>query len=495
MLHMRIKRTLKNLFGRRARDSDDTRGIGGAIARKTSDPYFGSYFTPIIARAGVTTSYAELSEEILNSLPPNKVRDIIKSSNPIVAKALADYADAMSSGFTWTADKVDPDTVGSPAHRLIEEFLSRLESNQGGLAKLIEEMSRGMFAHGASFTELVIDKDGRTPRRLKVLDPTTAVFRQKDDPIDGQGYELGQDMGLYDSLRSSRRPRSRVVQRQFGGPGYLNFVSLDGDPTIQYRPIQSEPNYPYGIPILDPAVFHVIMAAGFLSSFRTALTGHVYPNLLVTIDKEKFKEFSGNKSSVKGLQQKLNDTIRDIKSALGNLKPGGAIVQGDEVSIGGSLSGTGRSPLGSMKEIQDVIRRDLIVAVQSQPILMGSNEAVAETHAVVQIKAYGKLIRRSQRSLNAMFTEYFNLILELNGYPPLAEFKLNYENSAEYKDQAQTFLDFRQGLLTASQDLTAFVEALDTAKASGYITDAEAQAVWDEGMEIRRQLNILPKEL
>ena len=365
---------------------------------------------------------------------------------------------------------------------------------QGGLETILEEFGRDMFSHGAAFGELIIDTDKKTPLALKTLDANTAVFRQQEDPVLGEYYELGQDLGWAPSRRRVG-VQSRFSRRRWRGSSGMNFISLHDEPTVQYRAIQSEPNNPYGTPILDPAVFNVIMIAGFMSAFRSALTGHIYPNMLVTIDKQKFAAYAGNRGNAKELEAKFNAVVQDIVKALETLKPGGAIVQGDEVAVAGSLSGTGRMPLGSLKEIQDVLRRDLIVAVQSQPILMGSNEAVAETHAIEQIKAYGRLIRRSQKTLNGMLTTFFNLILELNGYPPLAEFRLSYETTAEYKDQAMTFRDFRQGLLNASEDLLKFVAALDAAQASGYISEAEAKVLWADGMEIRRQLNILPQDV
>lgn len=76
---MRWLKQLPTLFDRRRPRSDElveTRGIGQ------------SAFT----------------EGVLNQLPDKKIRDLIRRSNPIVAKALADYADSVASGFTYTAD-------------------------------------------------------------------------------------------------------------------------------------------------------------------------------------------------------------------------------------------------------------------------------------------------------------------------------------------------------------------------------------------------------
>ena len=463
-----------------------TRGVGGSIAKIDNQTTFGSYFTPIIARAGLTKTYAQFTQEVIRTLPDNQVRNLIKRGSPIVAKAMADYADAIASGYTYTADITAPEGTESPAQALLDNFFLLLEQEQGGIEGLIGEMARGMFAHGAAFTELVIAEDLMTPAQLKVLDPTTAQFRKNKDELIGEYYELGQDIGFDGAYRNLDRQPS---------VGSLNFVSFHNDPTIQYRAIQKEANNPYGTPLLDPAVFHVIMMAGFFSSFQDALTGHVWPNKLITIDKEKFRANAGTSLNPKQLEEKLNAAVKDIVENVGKLKPGQAIVQGDEVAITGSLTGENRSPLGSVKDIQDVIRRELVVGVQSQPVLMASNEAIAETHAIEQIKAYGKLVRRGQRVVNALVTDYLNLILTLNGYPPFAQFKLSYVNTADYKDQSATYKQFREGLKAGSDDLQQFVLALDQAVASGYMTEQEAQEEFDEGMKVRRELNILPQDL
>ena len=471
-----------------------TRGIGGAIARKTDTGYFGNYFAPIVARSGISTSYKDLSEEILKKLPPDKVRRLIKASNPLVAKALADFANNVSSAFTYTADRTLGDnTIDTPAQRLLDDFLMRMKLKQGGLQGILQELARDMFVHGAAFSELVIDKDGKTPLYIKTLGAHTAVYRRQKDPIRGEYYELGQYIGaIYDTNVGNRQ---NFLLRDTAGIGSLGWTSFEDEETVQYWPIQKEPNNPYGVPILDPAVFPVIMVAGFMSAFKMALTTQVSPNMIVTIDKQKFSDFAGETVNSAEIEVKLNKLLSDLQEQIKQLGPGDVLLQGDEVQVGGTLADIGRSPLGSLKDIQDVIRRDLIVALQTQPILMGSNETVAETHAIEQMKNYAQVINHTQKALSTNITTYFDLILTLNGYPALSEFKLNYTNAAQYKDQSDTFNKFHMGLMAESDAGLRFVEYLQAAKEAQFIDDATAQLMWNERVEIARQIDILPKEL
>ena len=489
------------LFGRRvpaARQSPAPVAggvVGGATARLTDTQYFDAYFSPIVARAGVQTSYADLSEEALNQLSDDQVRKMIRGASPTVAAAIAQFADWCASGFTYTADTmIDDGSRDSPAQKLIDEFIHRQERDFKGLEGFVRVLARDMFTHGAAFSELVFDDDAQTPLYAKPLDATTAVFRRQTDPVLGEYYELGQDWswGADNPRRNGSRPRSTLI----GSSGYLNFVSLHDNPTIKYAPLQGESNYPYGVPVLDPAVFHVVASAGFFNAFKQAITANIWPGYLFGIDKEKFKLFAGASADPKVLEAKLDALAKDVLQKIGKLKPGGALVYGDELQITAPLTGQGRVNFGQMlKDVHDILRRETIIAVQSQPILMGSNEAIAETHANLQLVIYGKLIRNAQKTLNLLVTDYLNLILDVNGYPQLANFRLNYQNTAEYREQALTFKQFREGLQVASQDLLHFVEALQAAVSAGFMTPEVAQEAFNEGMQLRRELNILPQEL
>ena len=461
-------------------ESNGDRGLNGAVARKTDDQGFSDYFRPVLQRNGISISYSKLSEDIIKRLPADKIRDLIKDSSPIVAKALSDFAATVAGGYSWTADKTQPDNTDSPAYRLLNGWLERMEMEGNGLSTKNEESARGMFTHGGTLMELVIDEDGRTPLDLKVLSPTTAVFRRKIDPIRGEIYELGQEIpfGINNRLV---RPDPRSIAS-------VNFVSLEDDPTVQYRPIQSNPNNPYGTPILNPAVYPVLVAAGFMNSLSIGFKQFVTPNLLLTIDKEKLGGTTDGAT-----EEEYNKLVANIEDQIKKLKPGSFLIYGDEVGIGGTFSSQGRSPLGSISDLQDITNRMVTIAVQSQPILMGSNEAVGETHAIEQRKAYGNLITRSQKPLSSVITYFFNLVLRINNLPPLAEFRLNYQNVAEFQAQALAFQNLHQGLKTQAEGRKAFTEALEQDVEAGYLEPGMAQAIYDERLEMERQFSAIPQ--
>lgn len=475
-------RNLLKIFDRKRKNipRTNTRGIGGSVANKTDQAGFGGYFDWVLPRIGLPAAYSDFSQDAIKRLQPEQVRELIKRANPIVAKACTDFADNVSSGYTYTADKLVEDASDSPPQKLLDDFVARIDREQGGLATVIEQWSRDMFTHGGMFAELVIDIDGKTPVEIKTLSAATAQFKQSHDPIRGEYYELGQ-----------RQPFGSF-NNNGSGLGSLDFKSLEDDPTIQYRPIQSETNNPYGTPILDPAVFSVLMGAAFMNAFTASIQKHAFPNMLVTIDKQTFSEFSGLTGDP--LEAAFKDFLTRVTEGIKKLKPGSTLVESSAVQIGDTFGSTSRSPIGDIKDIRDFIRQEAIIAVQSQPVLMGSNESVTETHAREQTKSYARLIRRAQMAPNDVVTGYFNLILILNDHPPLAEFKLNYTNTVEIRDQADTFDLFMSGIEKKVGINATLADSLERSVELGYMTEMEAKREWDETKELIRKVDIIPKE-
>ena len=479
---MRRWHKIKNFFSNSHPSLISERGVGESLATKTSQGGFG-YFNPILKQAGITISTKDLNQQTLNNLEPAQIRDIIRRSNSIVNKALSDFTESVTGGFSWTADKNEPDRTDGRAHIVLTDWLQRMQEDDVGLEVKLEQMATGEFINGAVFTETIIDTDGKTPVTIKILDPDSARFRKAKDPVIGDYFELGQDQGL-----SFDRPAPRVVAPE----SYQNFVSLHKEATVQYKPIQSEPSYPYGTGFIDAAIVPVLMLTSFLDALSVGFTKFVSPNTLVTISKEKFKEFLGGDEL---LESKFDGLLKRITDTIDKMGPGDTLVFGDDVEIGGTFTNQGRSPLGSLKEIVELLTRMIIQAVRSQPIFMGLNEGNAETHAVQQRKSYGRLIRRSQQPINATITYSFNLVLVLNNLPPLADFRLAYENTAEFLDQAMAFSAFQKGLLEQAQSESAFILSLQESIEAGFINEAQAQEQYDEMQQLRRAINIIPQGL
>lgn len=471
-----FKRVFNRLrFMKADKDRTGSSVSSGAIAQ-LSPGYFSTLFNAVLARRG--GALETLTDEMVKGFNRNTLREIISESSPMVSKAASDFVYWSNSGWNWAANSMEADRgVGSPAHNLLETFVTRLFNESDGLDNILNAGYRSMFVHGAIFTELVFDKDKKTPVTLKVLDPTSACFRQRTDSVRGQYYELGQQQ--YNS------PEAETDA--------TGFVSLQDVPTVQYRPILPVANYPYGLSMIDPAIFTVVMSSGFFSNFNQALNAQIWPTNLITIDREKFKE-SVRTGSPDELQSKMKLLMKDIIDKVQKLKPGGVAVYGDEVAVGDRLSGVNRANFGSVRDIHDVMDREGVRGIGSQPILLGRNEGVSETHADLQLISYGKLITNSQRIMGDLFTYYFNLILYINRFPKLAKFLFRSLNTAEYRDRARTMTEIASAMKMSNESLSTAVEALDMAVESGYMSREEAQMQFDAEIEVRRRLEMIPRE-
>ena len=162
--------------------------------------------------------------------------------------------------------------------------------------------------------------------------------------------------------------------------------------------------------------------------------------------------------------------------------------------MGDRLSGVNRANFGSVRDIHDVMDREGVRGIGSQPILLGRNEGVSETHADLQLISYGKLITNSQRIMGDLFTYYFNLILYINRFPKLAKFLFRSLNTAEYRDRARTMTEIASAMKMSNESLSASIEALDMAVESGYMSREEAQMQFDAEIEVRRRLEMIPRE-
>ena len=157
------------------------------------------------------------------------------------------------------------------------------------------------------------------PKRMVPLDVHSAVYVQQDGPL-GQYYELHQ----WQTVSASDRDR--------GYGGYNNAVSLHDDPTIEYLTLfASKRTTPTAEVSLIRRCFHLIMVVDFFKAYKDVLASIVWPNLLMTVDREQIREEVKDPTKREGIVQKVLTRLRE---ALKNLKPGSVITFGSEVKVG-----------------------------------------------------------------------------------------------------------------------------------------------------------------
>ena len=270
----------------------------GMVTRLTEDNPFTGFGYVHRDDVGIAT-YGNLTEDKLDTLPVHEIRKVMARSAPSVSQALTNYQKYGNAGYTILPE----------AHPLIDGLMDSMVNTDGGFPSFIDSLLNDFFLHGACFFETVFD-DNMMPKRMVALDPYSAVFRRSDfENGMGQYYELGQ----WQPFR---------VSGGFVQTGGGIFKSLHDDPTIEYLPLYSEANDPYGRSFVDSALFHLIMVVGFFKAYKDVLASIVWPNLLMSVDREEIREEVSDPKKREGIVQKVLTRLRE---ALKDLKPGSVI--------------------------------------------------------------------------------------------------------------------------------------------------------------------------
>ena len=453
---MSIKTKFLDLFGRKRPVSIGMKGVGRAEARlleQNLNPIFSFRRDEIKRPDGAITS-KEISLEEIFKKKPSERREVIINHSPIVSKAASDYVKYTNPNWTFTTDYTAEDPENAPGMDIFRTFTERIEDYYGNWDHIFDSGSRSAFTHGAWFYELVIDADGRTPSDWRTLDPLTAVYRRSRREDTGADYfELGQyEEGFFGNVNK--------------------WISFADDPTVQYIPAQPNVTNPYGDQILAPAVTTAVMKTKFMRDFNGFLENLAQPSLVAKIITETFRD-SHSGLDDQEFAQKQKELSTEIIEHVTTARGSKIYTFSDYVELEPLISGLNQSSIGSLKEVIDVLERDVIRACQSQPILMGRNEAVSETHATLQLIDYGTAIRKHSAPRARSITRSWNYILELNGLPPLAKFEFGFIIAEEFRKKADTYKLVQEALNLKEDGITKVLANIDTAIAMELLTPEE----------------------
>lgn len=411
-----------------------------------------------INRPSISTgyqSYERLSTKIIGDLPGEEVRNIFVNNNPNVSRALNDFRKFVNPG--WILEPI--------AHPLFARLFNNMGNYNEDLNILINGLSDSMFKDGATFTELILREDG-DPRRIIGIPSFTAEFRQADGP-DGEFSELGQ----YD-----------MHEQDF-------FLSHHGDPTIKYYPLLPEIGNPYGRLIMDSSLYHLMMVKGFFQSYKDAISSIIWPNILITVSREELRNMSIDKNSHASV---ISSIIEQICTEVDKLGPGGVLAFGSEVKIDGPISGMNRTNLGMVTDCINIMNTEIMRALESESVLFGLTEGLAETHVTQQMRNYGYFINMAQEILNKLFTFYFSLILFVNESNERANFKMKKAIAEERLQLAQVARTEYESVEIKNEAINSLVTGIAAAQDRGLIDDVEAREMFQEGLNELRNPEFHP---
>lgn len=398
----------------------ETRGQG-RLTVDTDQPLWGySWIEPSDTTDWTLSSFDEHALEFQTA---DQLIKVLTNASPDVDRAHHDFLRYCNPG--WVLQVDDP-----AAQTILDEFVQRMADQGESFDAKVERLASGAFLSGAFFLELIFDTGGYEAVDLAIIDPFTAAYRRQEDPVRGQYYQLGQIIGG-------------------------KFVALT-DPTIKYEPINPVPNNPFGRSLISSAIFPCVFLLGLLKSARQVVETQAWPRSLISIDRQLLKDTG---VPVHDIEKYTRQIIAKIKAEWPTLKKTEVPVYGSEVNIEGPVGAMGRNNLDGLNMLERVLERWIIRALKTQPILFGSNEALTESHADVQLLNHTIFIKSIQSSLEKILIRFFTLVLRARGNRSDPIFRLKRVNAIERRREAEIF--------------RIEMEAAQTALETGIYTQAE----------------------
>lgn len=430
-------------------------GEGGMTAQLTdANPFSG--FGYVKRQETNPDTYASLTNEEIQHLSIHKIRKIMARSAPSVSQALTNFQKYCNAGYSILPE----------SHPIIDGLMDSMSVMDNGFNGFINSLLDSLFLHGACFYETVYD-DNLMPKRMVSLDVNSAVYVQQEGPL-GQYYELRQ----WQTLSSGN----------YSADEYSNSISLHDDPTIEYLTLFPETNDPYGRSFIDSALFHLIMVVDFFKAYKDVLANIVWPNLLMTVDREQIRQEVTDPARRESIVQKVLTRLRE---ALKKLKPGSVITFGSEVKVGGMLSGMNRANLGGVEDFINILQKEIVRGLSTNQLLNALNDTVTETRARYEMADFAKLITHTQTLLNTAISRQFNIALRLWRARKIAAFMLKRTIYEEDRLQSEILRSVEEANKSADDSKMSLLGWLEKAVAEGRMDDDEATAYFRTEIERR----------
>lgn len=362
-----------------------------------------------------------LDSKLLDGLPLAKLVKILAKSSPDVSKALWDFLRFCNPGHEAEVFKPGSGEAvkDEDGQAMLDSFIGQLHgpysaNNIVPLDVIVASMFISIFFRGALCTELVLDKQGRTPLEVAVPDPVTIKFKRMPDEERGFVWQMGQHQ------------RNRL------------FVPID-KPTVSYIPIDPLPGEPWGNALSAPAVFSCLFLIGLLHDLRRVVAQQGYPRLDIEIDFKVLIEMMppDKKGNPTATRDWIDACVEAIKAAYAALKPDSAYVHHSGIKVNRPVGTLDASSLKGSEGLISALERFTVRGLKTMPFLMGINDSTTETMANRQYEAYVSSIDSIQHIVETTLEKQFGLALRVQGKQARVVFRFAKSRKSERLRDAQ----------------------------------------------------------
>ncbi|MCO5181133.1 MAG: hypothetical protein M9896_13920 [Candidatus Promineofilum sp.] len=134
----------------------------------------------------------------------------------------------------------------------------------------------------------------------------------------------------------------------------------------------------------------------------------------------------------------VEEVVAEVAKMYGQLEPDDAYVHTDVVKVNRPVGAVDASSLGAVDSLIRAIERMAIRGLKTMPLLMGSNEAVSETHANRQWEIHVAGIKALQHLAEQLIEHLLTTALQMQGLRAVVEFRFAELRASEQLRDAQT---------------------------------------------------------
>ncbi len=430
---------------------------GAATQLFENNPFFSS-FDYVMQEEGSFKDYESLADPNTQKQSIKEIVKVAAKSNPHFKAAMTDFQDYVAGGWGFKPTK----------SIVVDILLDTMENEFEGFDAYLSDATDSLFLYSAFFHESVYD-DRLRLRRFIVNEHDSAIFRQdKTHPL-GDRYLLGQ-----------------YERNSFG---FRSWKNLSDDPTTFYRKLYSRANYPYGVPFVNAAIFHMVMMVEFFKSYKSLLDSFVLPNLFFRVDREVVEKVVTDPTKREGF---VRQAFVMLMSQVKKLGPGRVVAMGSEVMDPEILSGMNEKTMGASESLINALDNQLELALKTHGLTTLRNDsALNDTKAKYRMANYSRVVKRAQGVIiKPVNRQIKRAHLEANS----AEVSELYLERNIYEDE-QILSEISSTITKSRVDgwnaVNVIMETLDLAVEKGYITQQQAnQRFIDEMDKIDEQLKL-----
>ena len=383
--------------------------------------------------------YLELTLKDIAKMDAKILYEILVDNDPEVSLALDHFTSFCNVGHKFEVMDKGLESENDQGQLILNDFGNLMESYYGGFDVLLDSMFYSIFVGGAIFVEIVLDNQGREIVDFIVINPYEAKFEKRTDLIRGPVWELGQIQGG-------------------------KFESLADYETITYLPHRKAPGKPYGRPPMSSTVFSSLFLVSILRDLELVIRHQGWERLDIVLKVSDIDELRNLFDKEDDDSKKIIDQLfGDLKEDYKNLKPDDIFMHTDHWEMQSAKGTSNRFAFAGLADIIQILERRIIRGLKSQPLLMGSNEAVTETHANRQWEIYAAGIRSVQEKVGRTIGRLSEIALQAQGV--VCDVQLLFE---EFRD-AERLRDLQADY----QELLS----LQLQREAEWVDDAEAKSI------------------